>query len=259
MDDTSDAMWYRPMAYFTSYAGLKDTVVAGGVPSKFYAIWLLVISLLNLLLYQYVLQWSIVVNIAFVGIESGVVLVFFIWNCVNWAWSDVAVHRLYNDVGQEGKTFSGRELIDSRYSRANAAVDLGIFATAAVFVIFEWTIVGCLVWGNAGNHWYNGVTSTINYPLSNTAHFPTLTGAIIEQVNYRSNLHLFVFLKDLVLLGFLLMTHELAVELHEYRVRIMKKSGMSRENPMGAGLSNKTAEMNIRGQQSSTALLGSRV
>ncbi len=200
---------------FTSYAGLGDNWLTGGVLGKAYAFWALVIGMLNFLLYLYVCQWSILFNLIIVVIEAAVILAGLIWNIVNAVWSARDIHELAKTAAGESerKKPSLIGFATSERSRVNAATDLSMFLSAGLFVIFEFTLVFTLIYGNVGNHWYNGRTNVINYPLSNTAHYPTLTGAVIEQVTYRSNLHLFIVIKDAVLIAFLLFTRINAINL----------------------------------------------
>jgi hypothetical protein len=167
--------------------------------------------ILNFLLWTYVLQWQILITICLTWIEAGLVLIGAIVLTVLNVWSDADEERLTR--GFTGKlTYQG--LANAKRSRVNAAADLSILLSGLLFLLFEVSLVMLYCLGGTSQSWLNGVQTVVNYPLTNTTAYPTITGRVINQVNYRSGIHFFIFIKALILLTSVIFSRGAAQALH---------------------------------------------
>lgn len=191
-----------------------DRAFLGGWAGKLYLLWLIVVPMLltGFLQLFYILQWQFLVTIILSWIEAGLVLIGSIAFTVLAVWSDDDIHRLTSRAAEVKVSYI--VLADAKRSRNNAAADLSLFLYNLLWCVFEISMVMLYWLGGTGNNWLNAHETAINYPITNSTQFPVMTGFYINQVLYRSFIHLFIFIKALVLFGGVLYTRVEALELH---------------------------------------------
>lgn len=129
-------------------------------------------------------------------------LIVLIWFSI---WTSADARSLANVGSEDG--VKRRNLYKAKRSRYNAAVDVAFISFYFFLSIFAVANVMCY-WLGTPITFLHGATQTINrdtvnYPLTNATAFPAMTAAVIQQVNYRSYVHLLNWLFDFFALALL--------------------------------------------------------
>jgi hypothetical protein len=197
-----------------------DRLLTGGYMSLIYFLWLAIMVFLNFCLFTYVLEWAIQINFILVLTEGSVVVVGLIWSCIWAAMGDNDIKKLAY-AGADNVSLLG--MLHARRSRANNSTDVSLMISGLFLVVFELWFVCVYIYGGLHNNWLNGWSSTVNYPLTRTATFATLTAANVQQVMFRAFIHLFIVIKGLILICAIFFTRANAVDLNDHRERTFAK------------------------------------
>lgn len=244
---------YKPSNLLHKNTVPGDRFFPGGWAGKIYQLWLIVVPLiLGFSLWWYILQWQFLVTVILTGIEGGIVLVLFVAATVLSVWADADEIRLVADGA--GET-SYRRLIDAKRSRVNASVDVSILFSALLIMIFEFAMVYLYAYGGTSQSWLNGVTATVNYPLTNTTAYPTITGKVINQVSRREWIHFFSFIKAVILLVGVLFTRSTGQALHVTCSQLEK----ARLKPKGEGIAETASRLATPPKMNSAKPLGGQL
>lgn len=213
---------------FQGYAIATDSWLLGGFFTALIVLWSLVWSeLLNFLQFTYVLLWPLVVNFSMMWVELGLIL---LGLCVCAYYATVADADMYLNKAMAAKitpnsptaAIFDNTVILARRSRYNINADLVMLLVLLSFTWLEVTWVSCYAFGTVGDAWATktaaGLTAsaplyTYNYPLT-SSHWPsTLTARLIDNVRYRSYVHLFVMVKGIICMVALFLSRYAAMEL----------------------------------------------
>lgn len=207
-----------------------DRLLTGGYMSLIYFLWLAIMVFLNFCLFTYVLEWAIQINFILALTEASVVVVGLIWSCIWAAMGDNDIRRLAYNKDQ----VSLLGMLHARRSRANNSTDVSLMISGLFLVVFELWFVCLYIYGGVHNNWLNGWSSTVNYPLTRTATFATLTAANVQQVMFRAFIHLFIVIKGLILICAIFFTRANAVYLNDHRERTYAKVQHAKQNAIAS-------------------------
>lgn len=201
--------------YTRSYCMWGDRIIAGAWLGRFMLLWAIVWGIINFCELIYAAIWPLLVVICEQIIQFSILVIFEVVLIVYAVTTDDDIHR-NRMVSEEGSDqVHWITLAYSKRSRYNAATDLGLVSFYLLFSIFTMTLTLCY-WTGQPITWLHGDTRYVyNNYLTNATAFPDMTAQAIQQVNYRSIIHLTNFLVDFFVFVFFWNARITAVQLEE--------------------------------------------
>lgn len=235
----------RDGGLFQGYGMPWDSVYLGGVATVLFILWNLVWSVvLNFLLFTYVVQWQILVNVIMMFIELGLIVVFLVFSAVYAYYADVDVYLIKQLALSKTDTVSTIGALRARQSRANINMDLTMCLVLLSFNLWEVALVSSYTWGTVGNAWATKTAldatatssiATVNYPLTSSQWGSTFTARLVENTAYRSYIHLFVLVKGIVFMVAFFLSRfpamDVAVSKAQYGVAYDANGGVTAASP----------------------------
>jgi len=235
----------RDGGLFQGYSLPWDSVYLGGVATVLFILWNLVWSvLLNFLLFTYVVQWQILVNVIMMFIELGLILIFLVAAAVYAYYADMDVYVIKQLARTDADSVSTISALRARRSRANINMDLTMCLVLLSFNLWEVALVSSYTWGTVGNAWATKTAldatatspiATVNYPLTSSQWGSTFTARLVENTAYRSYIHLFVLIKGIVFMVAFFLSRfpamDVAVSKLHYDVVYESSGGVIRATP----------------------------